>query len=143
MKKIALGLFSLTLLATACKKSKDAPAITKENLIGSYKMISFIATPTGGGQTIDMMAQMDECQKDDITTLSAADHYNVVDAGVVCDPSDNWEGTWNLTTSGEDKILVFDDQNQGKITKFDGSIVEVTEEDVDLHLTYKTTMKKQ
>ena len=143
MKKIALGLFSLTLLATACKKDKDAPAITKENLVGTYKMISFTATPTGGGQTVDMMAQMDACQKDDITKLNADNSYNMVDEGVVCDPSGNWNGTWSLSTSGEDKILVFDDINQGKITKFDGSIVEVTEEDADLHLTYKTTMKKQ
>ena len=52
MKKVLFGLLSLTLfVATACKKSKDAPAFTKENVAGAYSLLKVtFKTSAGGGE---------------------------------------------------------------------------------------------
>ena len=51
MKKVIFGLLSLTLIFGACKKSKDAPAFTKENVAGAYSLIKVtFKTSAGGGE---------------------------------------------------------------------------------------------
>ncbi len=144
MKKIVLGLISLTLLATACKKDKDAPAITVQNVAGNYKITAATSTPSAGGQTTDEYALFMSCEKDDVYKLSASGTFEYADAGEICDPAGDWSGDWSISESGTgDKKLIFDGYEMGKITKFDGSVMEILDEESDPGTSYKITMKKQ
>ena len=141
MKKLLFGLLSLTLLTTACKKSKDAPAVTKENLAGSYKITSIKAS-INGSPFVDADYR-DACQKDDIIELKADFTYSYHDAGTVCNPAGDATGTWALdgtTISSPDNAEI-----NGDITSFDGSSLEVTVNSTDggTIITAKTTLKKQ
>ena len=123
MKKLLFGLFALTLLATACKKDKDAPAMTKENIAGIYKMTAEIyKMPAGQGPNEELFSTYEPCFKDDQYKLNLDGSFEAVDAGAVCDPTNAFQSTWlvegNHLTVGE---------NVYTITKFDGSILEVTD----------------
>ncbi len=141
MKKLLFGLFALTLLATACKKDKDAPAMTKENIAGTYKMTAEIyKMPAGQGPDEDLFSAYQPCVKDDLYKLNLNGTFEAVDAGNVCDPANDWQSTWlvegNHLSVGE---------NVYTIAKFDGSVLELTDfsgEGADEH-GYKTTYTKQ
>ena len=141
MKKLLFGLFALTLLATACKKDKDAPAMTKENIAGTYKLTAEVyKMPAGQGPDEDLFSTYQACVKDDLYKLNLDGSFQAVDAGEVCDPTNAWESTWlvegNHLTVGE---------NVYTITKFTGSVLEITDfsgEGEDEH-GYITTYTKQ
>ena len=123
MKKLLFGLFSLTLLATACKKDKDAPAMTKENIAGTYKLTAEVyKMPAGQGPDEDMFSTYQPCVKDDLYNLNLDGSFEAVDAGDACDPTNAYQSTWgvegNHLTIGEHVY---------NITKFDGSVLEITE----------------
>jgi hypothetical protein len=140
MKKILLGLFSLSLLATACKKGKDAPAPTKENLAGQYKLTAMIEK-SPGMQDVDLYAtHTDACDKDNITELKTDGTYTYSDVGVVCEPADDNQGIWSVSGN----TITFDEYPV-TISKFDGSTLEITDTYVVDSVTYTdiTTYKKQ
>ena len=135
MKKFLPVLFAFALFSSACKKSQDAPPpITKENLAGAYKIIADVATTDG--VSTDVYANYQTCAKDDIWTFNTDSSLVVTDAGVVCDPSGSWSNTWSL----EGTTITVAGQS-GTVTKFDGSIMEIT---LDLSDTSKEkiTFKK-
>ena len=140
MKKLVFGLLSLTLLATACKKDKDAPAITKENIAGTYKVMSIKLSMNGSApQDFDLR---EDCQKDDLIELKADNTYAYHDAGTACDPAGDVSGNWTLN----DKVISSDDgEVNGTITSFDGTNMEVTVTSSEGGATTKliTTFKKQ
>ena len=141
MKKLLFGLLALTLLATACKKDKDAPAITKENIAGTYKLMSIKATLNGSPE---MDADdRDDCEKDDLYKINADNSFNYVDAGSVCDPAGSFDATYVLNGS-EISSEQFADLN-GTISKFDGSTLEITLSGTEGDMTYKirSTFQKQ
>ena len=136
MKKLLPVLFAFGLFSLACKKSHDTPAppITVENLAGSYKIIADVTTTDG--VSTDNYANYQPCAKDDIWTFNTDNSLVVTDAGVVCDPSGSWTNSWslegtNITVAGQ----------SGTVTKFDGSIMEVTLNLSDTS-TEKITFKK-
>ena len=141
MKKLLFGLLSLTLLATACKKSKDAPAMTKENIAGTYKMTAAMyKMPAGQGPDEETFSTFDACFKDDVYKLNLDGTFEDVDAGEVCDPTHAFQSTWqvegNLLTIGEYTYT---------ITKFDGSILELSDmsgEGEDAHGPIETYTKQ-
>ena len=138
MKKLVLGLLSLTLLVTACKKSKDAPAINKENISGTYKLTEIMVSMNGSAyQSADFRA---ECAKDDLYKLNADNSFNYVDAGIVCNPAGDLTGTWAL-----DGTVLSSNNINGTISKFDGSSMEVTVTSTDQGTTstWKSTFVKQ
>ena len=141
MKKLLFGLFALTLLATACKKEKDEVLLTKENIAGTYKLMSIKVSLNGSPEMDADDRQI--CEKDDLYKLNADNSFNYVDAGVVCDPAGDLSATWQLN----DKQLVsetYPDLN-GTITSFDGTNLEVTFNGVEGDMTYtiKSTFQKQ
>ena len=140
MKKLIFGLLSLTLLATACKKDKDAPAITKENLAGNYKIMSIKASLNGS--TPEDVDTRDACEKDDIIELKADNSYGYHDEGTVCDPAGDFQGTWSLNNN----IVTSDDgEVSGTVTSFDGTNLELTITSTEGGMTVKliTTLKRQ
>src|SRR4030095_13597849 len=121
MKKLLFGLLSLTLWTTACKKDKDAPAMTKENIAGTYKMIADVFKETGQPD-VDDFATAPSCEKDDLFKFNVDGSFQAVDAGESCDPAGGFEALW--TVSGN-QITV--GEQTYTITKFDGSILEIKE----------------
>jgi len=136
IKKLLPLLFACGLLSAGCKKSQDAPPppITVENLAGAYKIIADVTTTDG--VSTDGYASYQPCAKDDIWTFNTDNSLVVTDAGVVCDPSDSWSNSWSL----EGTTITVAGQS-GTVTKFDGSIMEIT---LDLSDTSKEkiTFKK-
>jgi len=141
MKKLLFGLFALTLLATSCKKDKDAPAMTKENIAGTYKMTAEVyKMPAGQGPDEELFSTYEPCFKDNLYKLNLDEVFQVVDAGQVCDPANDLQSTWHV----DGNHLIVDDYVY-TISKFDGSVLELTDfsgEGADAH-GYITTYTKQ
>lgn len=140
MKKVLFGFLSIALVAgTACKKSKDTPAITKENLTGTY-IVTAATMRVGTSPEVDMLSQMDACQKDDQYKLNADGSFSIIDAGAKCDPPGDYSDTWTLSGT---QITI--DGEVGTVTRFDGTNLDVTTEYSDSGMTFtiKTTYKKQ
>ena len=119
----------------ACKKSNDTPAITKENIAGTYQIMSIIRTFPDGSQ-VDMFENGQECNKDNQEKYETNGNWSYIDGGLICDPAQNGSGTWELRS---DTLLV--NEYPVVISKFDGSTMETIDEWSGNSV--KTTYKKQ
>ncbi len=139
MKKVILGLFALTLIATSCKKGKDAPAITKENLAGSYKLTA-LSAKFGSLPEADVFAEMEACEQDDIYKFNLDNSFDILDAGTACDPTTEYSSDWALSGT---QITI--DGEVATVTNWDGTTLEVTGSYTDMGTTttVKATYKKQ
>lgn len=123
MKKVLVGLLSLTLIVgTACKKSKDAPAFTKENVAGSYKLEKVTFKSGSSAETDITDGYIDECSQDDVVTLKVDLTYKNVDAGQTCGWGD-YDGTWSIPSATKFEM----DGDQYDLVKWDGSTLAVSE----------------
>ena len=121
MKKVLFGLLSLALVATACKKSKDAPALTKENVAGAY-MLEKVTFKYGSSGEQDITAgYVDDCEKDDIVTLKTDFTYDSKDAGQEC--SGDYTGTWGLPAANKFEL----DGDQYDVAKWDGNTLAISQ----------------
>lgn len=99
MKKVLFGLLSLTLIvATSCKKSKDAPAFTKENVSGAYSLEK-VTFKVGNNEQDFTDYYVESCQKDDIITLNIDFTYDSQDAGEEC--TGDYSGTWGIPAASK------------------------------------------
>jgi len=136
MKKLILKSMAFAMLTmvifSSCKKDKsDSPAITKENIAGTYKLIAL----TVNGQSYYEF--LDPCEKDDDYKLNLDLTMEYVDAGTVCSPAGGYSSTWSLL--GTNSIII--DSDTGTIDKFDGHVLKVT--GVQSGVTYSPTYSKQ
>ena len=140
MKKLYLSLLTLFLFAfiafNSCKKDNETVPATKENLIGSYKLIQVTAKAEGIPEHSIYNEYLAECEKDDIYQLNGDFSYDHVDAGIKCDPAGDESSIWSLplTNSIEIEGVV------GTINKFDGKILVVLVTDNSGGFTYTVTM---
>jgi len=140
MKKILLGLFSLSLLSISCKKSKDAPAqqpVTIENIAGTYKLTS-ATVGSSPSDTYDIYANMSACNKDNLYILHSDNTFHYKDAGTQCDPVGDYDDVWTL----EGNDIRFGEE-MGTITKFDGTNMEITANTPTPGQVYKANYRKQ
>lgn len=100
MTRTFTKLLVLTLVAvssfSAC--TKTIKSYTKEELIGTYTIISITGTSNNGPvqNIIDLF--LDDCQKDDLMVLKSDYSLQIVDAGTTCVPSSNNNtGDWGVT----------------------------------------------
>lgn len=122
MKKVLLGLLSLTLIVgTACKKSKDKPAFTKETVAGSYKLEK-VTFKFGSSESDITDGYVDECSQDDILTLKTDLTYQNVDAGVSCGFGDS-EGEWSIPSDTKFKM----DDDEYTVNNWDGTNLSFSE----------------
>ena len=139
MKKLLFSAAIAALALASCKKSNgdEAKAITKENIIGTFKLSA--VTYTYMGVQSDGMKDMEACAKDDMYVFKAGDVFEHTDAGTKCDPDGGYVSTWTLTG---DEINV--DGDTGKITSLTATKLETTAT-IELNgtVTVKTTFVRQ
>lgn len=122
MKKILFCAAAAALAFSSCKKSSgnEALAITKENLIGTYKMTAMTISINGIKQ--DGMSSFDPCEKDDLYVLKAGDAFDYTDAGTVCSPDGSYSGSWSLSSN----VITVDGQ-AATITTLTSTKLETTQ----------------
>jgi hypothetical protein len=138
MKRVVVALSALLFITVSC--IKDDNNISKENLVGSYTLVS-VTAKYGTSPEVDITDDwIEPCQQDDVTTLKADDTYAVVDAGVQCDPPSDDVGTWSV--SGNSFTL---DGETFVISSFSGNtlVLSVTETSGGQTATLKMTLRKQ
>lgn len=96
MKKLFATAAVAVLLFTSCNKSNgdELRYITKENIIGSYKMIAMEIV--SGGQAADGLAVTDACKKDDLYIFKPGDVFEYADAGATCSANGSFTRSWGL-----------------------------------------------
>ncbi|HYC28425.1 MAG TPA: hypothetical protein VEB42_06400 [Chitinophagaceae bacterium] len=121
MKKVLFGLLSLTLIvATSCKKSKDAPALTKENVAGQW-MLDKVTFKYASSEQDITSAWVDDCEKDDVITLKVDFTYDSKDEGVEC--TGDYSGTWGLPAANKFEL----DGDQYDVSTWDGSSLAISQ----------------
>ena len=98
MKKTTFIVLTAIILF-ACNKDKNDCAITTASISGPYKITAVTYKANAGATEIDYYNTLfpDACERDDIYTFNAAGTYQIADAGIVCTPPGNDDGTWSLT----------------------------------------------
>lgn len=83
----------------ACNKEKNDCEITTASIAGSYKITAVTYKANAGATEIDYFNTLfpDACERDDIFTFNASNTYLIKDAGIVCSPNGDDDGTWSLT----------------------------------------------
>lgn len=102
----------------SCKKEKnESPAcgINMDGLAGSYKLTKMQYKASADVAAVDFMNYLEDCQKDDITTLYSNGTYKYDDGGVVCEPSESDEGVWVV----KDKAILSDGFINGTVESYD------------------------
>ena len=138
MKKIFF-LIGLTSTMISCEKNDEQISAATEDIAGTYKLVGL----TMGSTTVpeqDAMSSLFDCEKDDLYKLNADSSFQYIDAGVACEPNGNFTGNWELNGN----VISFYGES-GNITKFDGTILEVTTSSTISGTTYtkRSTYKKQ
>jgi hypothetical protein len=125
MKQLLFFLATTLILFSSCKKDDDddnnPSAITKENLAGSYVLVS--ATGKVNGQDIDLTdyeTVLPACKRDDILTLKTDNTFQSTDAGTKCSPDGSETGNWDLPNTSTISI----DNNTFTIVSFDGTTLK-------------------
>ena len=121
MKRLIPFLILLPTLFFSCKKKREAPAMTKENIAGVYKITSISSRDATDLPEYDSFADDDPCMKDNLYTFTVDNKLICTDAGLPCDPQAQWSLNWSLQDSAI--TIGF---NHGEITKFTGSQLEIT-----------------
>jgi hypothetical protein len=106
---LVLALLVVTAFS-ACTKSTDALTITKDNLVGTYTIISIKAKASSNPEQDVTTQILTPCQIDDQVILRNDYTSIYVDAGTKCSIdggySDDWGFNGNLiTVAGEDFII--------------------------------------
>jgi len=115
--KILFILLVSTVAMYSCKKedSRQDCNTTITTLSGTYKITALKYKASASSQEMDYLPFLDDCEKDNQVKLNANKTYHSIDAGMVCDPSSDSQGTWNLVGNK----IESDGQIQGDIQSFD------------------------
>lgn len=114
-KTLIMAAMAMTSLLS-CKKDKDKTCNkTLTGLAGTYTLLSAEYKLTATSTPVDLKATMDACEKDDLITLNANGTWIYKDAGTVCSPAGNDNGTWSVSND----IITSDGVVSGKIQSYD------------------------
>jgi len=116
MKKL-LFLSLVTSIGFSCKKNDDAScSVSTASISGPYRITAYAYKSSPSATEVDYynIIFSDPCQRDDIYTFNSNGTYHIADAGTVCTPSGNDDGTWAL--AGHTITI---DGEQGLVQSFD------------------------
>ena len=116
MKKLLFFSF-IVCLGLSCKKNTDSSCTTTTaSISGPYKITAITYKANASAAEADYLNTIfsDACQRDDIYTFSTNGTYTIADAGSVCSPPGDDNGTWAL--SGNTMTI---DGNPATVASFD------------------------
>jgi len=104
MKKIVFIALSLVIFISCSKDDNNKPATcttSMANIAGNYKITAVTYKASASSAEADYMNILfpDACDRDNVYTFKTDGTYQIADAGQVCSPSGNDNGTWSLTGS--------------------------------------------
>jgi len=101
MKKIFSIVLIAVLFATACDKKDNSCMTSVASLSGIYKItaVTYKASPVSAEIDYFNILFPDACERDDLYTFQTNGTYQVKDAGTICSPSGDDDGTWSLSGS--------------------------------------------
>ncbi len=83
-----------------CKKNDDSSCTTNAaSITGSYKITAVTYKATASSAEMDYFNLLfpDACERDDVLTFQTNSTYQLKDAGAVCSPSNDDNGTWSVS----------------------------------------------
>jgi hypothetical protein len=111
MKKLFLSLLALSVIVTGCKKDDDGetkPAI--EYLTAhNWEYVSITISPAydwfhTGTEITDILAPLDDCDKDDLTEFNSDGNYYILFSEIKCyedEPERDEEGEYSVSEDGK------------------------------------------
>ncbi len=103
MKKIIFLSILNVLFFTACKKPNVTPSCTTDaaSIAGAYKItaVTYKATATSAEMDYFNTLYPNACEKDDVYTFQTNGSYQIKDAGTVCSPPGDDNGTWSFVSA--------------------------------------------
>lgn len=112
MKKIIFLTIITSLLITACKKDPTCTT-NAASIAGAYKITAVTYKASASSAEIDYFNTLfsDPCDRDNVYTFQTNGTYQIKDAGIVCSPNGDDNGTWSfvsansMTIDGDPLIL--------------------------------------
>ncbi|MBV9963801.1 MAG: lipocalin family protein [Parafilimonas sp.] len=136
-----LIMIAIMSIVSACSKSGSSGGVipTVENLSGTYALKALVWVYAG--QTINVYDSLDACERDNLTALNSDKTIDYIDAGTVCNPPEDDNGTWDLKG---DSLYTSANTNASKIKSFDGKTLVLTgAPDGTIDVVATTTLEKQ
>lgn len=102
----------------SCKKEDSKPtacSINMTSLAGSYKLTALQYKSDASSAPLDYLQFMDDCERDDIIILKDDGTYITNDLGIVCTPSEEAQGVWQV----KGNVLTSDGVFNGTIASYD------------------------
>jgi hypothetical protein len=97
-----ISIFAICIFFFSCTKENshngntNGCSISMSSIAGTYKLTALTYKAGSSDPEVDYLAFMDDCEKDDLTTLNSNGNYNYNDAGTQCSPDGASTGTWSL-----------------------------------------------
>jgi len=96
---------------SACVKSTNTLSYTKDNLVGTYTIVSIKSKASNGPEQDVTTSILSPCQLDDQTILRNDYTSIYVDAGVKCTTDGGYSDTWELdgnvlSVDGNDFVII-------------------------------------
>ena len=100
MKKIIFLTLIAASLATACKKNPTCET-NQTSISGAYKITAATYKASNSSAEIDYFNTLfpDACDRDNVYTFQTNGTYQIKDAGVVCTPNGDDNGTWSFASA--------------------------------------------
>jgi outer membrane receptor for ferric coprogen and ferric-rhodotorulic acid len=153
LKTLTLLTLCASMALTSCKKDKDddKKEETPASVEGTWKMTAQTETTTFGGQssTENTYADMDACEKDDLTRFNADKTVTSLPGATKCDPSEPASepyGTWALLNDNT-KLRLIDggDTTDAVVSTLNTTTLalKMTESYMGITYTINSTFTKQ
>ena len=133
MKKTTFIFLAVVVLFSCKKDPKNDPqscTISTASISGPYKItaVTYKANATAAEQDFFNTLFVDACRRDDVYTFKEDGTYKLTDAGTVCSPSGDDNGTWTLSGTATMQI----DGDDAAIESFDCKKLILVNTDIDL-----------
>ena len=128
MKKFILITVLTSLLFISCNKP-DNTCITDTNSVsGAYKITAVTYKANASSAEADYFNTLfpEPCERDDVYTFQTNGTYQLKDAGTVCSPSGDDDGTWSV--SGNSMIV---DGDATVIESFNCKLLVISNSDIN------------
>ena len=100
MKKIIFLPIMTALFIASCKKNNDSSCTTNAaSISGRYKITAVTSKENASSPEMDYINILfpDACERDDVYTFQTNSSYQIKDAGSVCSPAGDDDGTWSVS----------------------------------------------